>query len=103
MKKISIDNLQVDEQLFRFVNEEAIPGTNINVDKTYSLNFSETDYDLSNFSTKTVTKSKIQEIDTHILYYCVRDLLLEKSLYENKIISNSENRLCNSRRDYGIG
>ena len=36
MKKISIDNLQVDEQLFRFVNEEAIPGTNINADNFWS-------------------------------------------------------------------
>ena len=71
--------------------------TNINKDKTYSLNFSETDYDLSNFSTKTVTRSKIQEIDTHILYYCVRDLLLKRSLYENKIINDSENKVCNSR------
>ena len=33
MKKIKINNLQVDEPLFKFLNEEAIPGTNINVDK----------------------------------------------------------------------
>jgi len=36
MKKININNLQVDEQLFRFVNEEAIPGTNINADNFWS-------------------------------------------------------------------
>ena len=36
MKKIKINNLQVDEHLFRFVNEEAIPGTNINIDKFWS-------------------------------------------------------------------
>ena len=33
MKKIKINNLQVDEPLFKFLNEEAIPGTNLNVDK----------------------------------------------------------------------
>ena len=33
MKKININNLQVDEGLFNFLNEEAIPGTNINIDK----------------------------------------------------------------------
>ena len=36
MKKIKINNLQVDEHLFRFVNEEAIPGTNINIDKFWN-------------------------------------------------------------------
>ena len=38
--------------------------TNINKDSTYKINFSETDYDLSNFSTKTVTYPKMQELDS---------------------------------------
>ena len=41
--------------------------TNINKDNTFTLNFSETDYDLSNFSTKTVTHPKIQEINSKII------------------------------------
>ena len=32
MKKININNLQVDEHYFKFINEEAIPGTDIDVD-----------------------------------------------------------------------
>ena len=36
MKKININNLQVDERLFKFISEEAIPGTNINIDKFWS-------------------------------------------------------------------
>ncbi len=30
MKKITVNNLKVDEQLYKFINEEVIPGTNIN-------------------------------------------------------------------------
>tara|TARA_B100000945_G_scaffold305407_1_gene291843 strand:+ start:1272 stop:3416 length:2145 start_codon:yes stop_codon:yes gene_type:complete len=30
MKKINVNNLKVDEQLYKFINDEAIPGTNIN-------------------------------------------------------------------------
>ena len=36
--------------------------TNISKDNTYTLNFSETDYDLSDFSTKTITHSKVQKL-----------------------------------------
>ena len=36
MKKINIENLQVDENLFKFINEEAIPGTNISIDNFWS-------------------------------------------------------------------
>ncbi len=71
--------------------------TNINIDKTFAINFSETDYDLSNFSTKTVTVTKIQEIDTRILFLCVKDLLLNKKIDENKYIKNSKNKMCDNR------
>ena len=30
MKKINVNNLKVDELLYKFINEEVIPGTNIN-------------------------------------------------------------------------
>ena len=36
MKKINVNNLQVDEELIKFINEEAIPGTNINVNNFWS-------------------------------------------------------------------
>ena len=38
--------------------------TNISKSNTYTLNFSETDYDLSDFSTKTTTHTKVQELDS---------------------------------------
>ena len=42
--------------------------TNINKNNTFTLNFSETDYDLSNFSTKQLLDQKIQELDSIILF-----------------------------------
>ena len=33
MKKIKVNNLQVSEDLVKFVNDEAIPGTNLDKDK----------------------------------------------------------------------
>ena len=33
MEKINISNLSVDENLVKFINDEAIPGTNVDVKK----------------------------------------------------------------------
>ena len=55
MKKININNLQVDERLLSFVNEEAIPGTNINVDNFWS-GFSKTVHDLAPINKKLLEK-----------------------------------------------
>ncbi len=71
--------------------------TNINKDNTYALNFSETDYDLSNFSTKTVTRSKIQEIDTFKLFDCVKGFFPKKDFDEKETISNIEKKSCHTR------
>ena len=71
--------------------------TNINKDKTFTLNFSETDYDLSNFSTKTVTRSKIQELDSLVLFNCIKDYLLVKNLNKNEVIKNPKNETCHLR------
>ena len=51
MKKINIENLQVDERLLSFVNEEAIPGTNINIDNFWN-GFSKTVHDLAPINKK---------------------------------------------------
>ena len=40
MEKISISNLSVDENLVKFINDEAIPGTNVNSKKFWE-SFSE--------------------------------------------------------------
>ena len=61
MKKININNLQVDERLLSFVNEEAIPGTNINVDNFWS-GFSKTVHDLTPINKKLLeTRDQIQK------------------------------------------
>ncbi len=70
--------------------------TNINKDNTFTINFSETDYDLSNFSTKTVTRSKIQELNTLQLFECLRNI--SKDNFDKNIrINNSEIENCNTR------
>ena len=58
MKKIIINNLQVDEGLVNFINKEAIPGTNVNIDNfwnNFRIHFSKRvnnteDYCFSNIS-----------------------------------------------------
>ena len=55
MKKININNLQVDEQLLRFINEEAIPGTDIDVDNFWK-GFSEAIHYLSPINKKLIQK-----------------------------------------------
>ena len=71
--------------------------TNINKDKTFTLNFSETDYDLSDFSTKTVTRSKIQELDTLILFNCIKNLFLNREINKNEVIKKPNNKTCHLR------
>ena len=71
--------------------------TNINKNNAYTLNFSETDYDLSEFSTKTITRSKVQELDSIQMFGCLKDVFQSKELNKNKVISKSEYKTCNGR------
>ena len=71
--------------------------TNINKDNAYTLNFSETDYDLSEFSTKTIIKSKVQELDSIQMFGCLKDIFQTKELNKNEIINKPENKTCNGR------
>ena len=71
--------------------------TNISKNNTYTLNFSETDYDLSEFSTKTVTHTKTQELETIALIKCIKRFLKKKEINKNAIINNPENSSCHSR------
>ncbi len=72
--------------------------TNINSNNTFGLNFSETDYDLSNFTTKTVTRSKIQELDSIELIKCIKEDLPKNNFEGNKIINNTGSDTCDTRR-----
>ena len=77
--------------------------TNINKDNAYTLNFSETDYDLSNFSTKSITKQKIQELNSFTMLNCIKEIYLKKELFNNKFISSPENEACHERTVKSIG
>tara|TARA_Y100000768_G_scaffold9280_1_gene6536 strand:+ start:804 stop:1928 length:1125 start_codon:yes stop_codon:yes gene_type:complete len=63
--------------------------TNINDKNIYHINFKETEYDLSKFTTQTVTHPKIQEISSLQLINC---------FYNNDLIKKYENNnLCKGR------
>ena len=70
--------------------------TNINEGSIFTLNFSETDYDLSNFSTKSVTHPKMQEIKSQILFNCIKKYYFTKNFDKNKIL-NSTSDTCEQR------
>ncbi len=71
--------------------------TNINKENTFTLNFSETDYDLSNFSTKTVTRNKIQELNSMILFKCVKGKILDRKIDKNEFLQSPGNETCHLR------
>ena len=77
--------------------------TNISKDNTYTLNFSETDYDLSEFSTKTITKSKVQELDSIKLLTCIKEILMKEKLNAEQTIIKPENVACHSRKVKSVG
>ena len=71
--------------------------TDINENNTFALNFSETDYDLSNFTTKTVTRNKVQELDTIELLNCVEEFIPKNNFDGKKIINNTDSEACDTR------
>ena len=71
--------------------------TNLNKDNTFTLNFSETDYDLSNFSTKTITISKVQELDSIILFKCIKNKILTQKINKNEILQTPNYPSCHQR------
>ena len=62
------------------------------------LPLSETDYDLSDFSTKTTTHSKVQELDSFKLLICIKDFLITNKLNGERIINKPENDACHTRK-----
>ena len=72
--------------------------TNLNEKNSFSLNFSETDYDLSNFSTKSITHPKTQEIKSEILIDCFRDFFLNIYMKNSEIFLNTKKQTCKGRK-----
>ncbi len=89
-----------DNYLLRLTNGRI---TNISEDNTYTLNFSETDYDLSYFSTKTTTQSKVQELDSIKLLICIKEVLMNDNLNAEQIINKPDNDACHKRKIKSIG
>ena len=71
--------------------------TNISKNNTYTLNFSETDYDLSNFTTKTITATKVQELESIEMFRCLKEIYLKKKINKNEVIDNPKNAACHTR------
>ena len=62
--------------------------TNINDKNVYNINFKETEYDLSKFTTKSVTHPKIQEINSLQLVKCFYNFELNTKYKVNNICKN---------------
>ena len=71
--------------------------TNLNKANSFTLNFSETDYDLSNFTTKSITHPKMQEISSIIIINCFKEFLLNLKIKSQSSFVNSKKLTCNDR------
>lgn len=81
--------LKKNEKYFLKLNKGGI--TNIEKKNTYSVNFLTTEYDLSKFSSKTVTQKKIQETDTFSLIDCL------KKIYFIEGVKTYVSEICNNK------
>ncbi len=53
---------------------------NENKDNFYNMNFKETEYDLSNFSSNTVTQQKVQQVNSINLFNCMFQFYIHKKI-----------------------
>ena len=72
--------------------------TNLNKDNSITINFSETDYNLSNFSTKTVTYPKMQELNSEFVLNCFKNFILKSYKVKKDAIKNSDQEKCENRK-----
>ena len=72
--------------------------TNLNENNTLTINFSETDYDLSSFSTKTVTYPKMQELKSKFILNCFKKFFLKNNIDKKKAILKSDQEKCENRK-----
>ena len=73
MKKIKVNNLQIDERLFDFVNKEAIPGTNLESNKFWR------DFDEAVHKLQPINKKLLEKRD-EIQKKLMSGIYLEKDL-----------------------
>ena len=72
--------------------------TNLSKDNSLTINFSETDYDLSSFSTKTVTYPKMQELESEFIINCFKKFFLKSNSDKKRAIKNSDQEKCENRK-----
>ena len=77
--------------------------TNINKNNAYTLNFSETDFDLSEFSTKTITHTKVQELDSIQMFFCIKEIFQKREFNKNEKINKPGNKTCDKRTVKSLG
>ena len=77
--------------------------TNINKNNAYTLNFSETDFDLSEFSTKTITHAKVQELDSIQMFFCIKEIFQKREFNKNEKINKPGNKTCDKRTVKSLG
>ena len=88
--------IKKDNQFFLRLYDGGI--TNINKKNSFALNFSETDYNLSDFSTQSVTHPKTQEIKSDILISCFKDFFLNIYRNSEQVFKNMIKETCEGRK-----
>jgi len=68
-------------------------------DKITNFKFSESDFNLNNFNTNTITIIKTQETSTFALFNCINNFLKKKIIEQNNSITNSN---CSIKNMYNI-
>ena len=99
MKKINIENLQVDERLLSFVNEEAIPGTNINIDNFWN-GFSKTVHDLAPINKKLLKERDLIQKKIDKWHLSRKESPFDKNNYFNFL--KEINYLVEEKEDFKI-
>ncbi len=88
--------IKKDNQFFLRLYNGGI--TNLNNNNSFALSFSETDYDLSSFSTKTTIHPKTQEVKSEILFYCFKKFVEGIYFKKKDLLLDSKIQTCEGRK-----